>query len=104
MLNVNKLDTIEMQQNNIFSRLSMIESKITENKKLIGTANHNIYDIEKSQKFIRDKYDTVNQISTVNKGEWVKLQNEIKSMGSIIKKFKSDNDIMSENIITCNVG
>ena len=77
----------------------MIKSRITDNKKLIDTANHKIYDIEKSQKFICDKYDAVNQISTVNKGEMVKLQGEIKSMGSVNKKLKSDNEKLSEDII-----
>lgn len=110
---VGKLDAIEAQQSSIISRLSNIEAAVSQNKKMIEASSKKISDIENSQKFLSDSYDSVKSDVNVNKQNVVKLQADLKMLSDQNKtladknkvladvnaKLKDDNGVMQEDII-----
>ena len=64
---VQKLDTMATQQETIIARLNCIEAGVTENKSKIDIANSKINEIERSQNFIIEKYESVSNEVDQNK-------------------------------------
>ena len=103
---VGKLDAIEAQQSSILSRLSSIETAVSQNKMMIEAASKKITDIETSQNFLSSNHDNIKKDVEVNKGNVTKVQVTLKKLADenkILKdsnqKLKTSNDSMQEDII-----
>lgn len=103
---VGKLDAIEAQQSSIISRLSNIETAVSQNKMMIEAASKKIVEIETSQNFLSSNHDSIKKDVEVNKGNVTKVQASLKKLteeNKMLKdsnqKLKTNNDTMQEDII-----
>ncbi|MEW8544155.1 MAG: hypothetical protein AB2693_11530, partial [Candidatus Thiodiazotropha sp.] len=78
---VGKLDAIEAQQSSIISRLSSIETAVSQNKMMIEAASKKITDIETSQTFLSSNHDNIKKDVELNKGNVTKVQSTLKKVG-----------------------
>lgn len=86
------------QQETILARLNCIESSIAENRNKINIANKKISEIEKSQNFMSEKYDSVNKQCVDNKARNSQIQGELTVLADQNAKLKKDNEsLISDN-------
>lgn len=85
------LNSIAATQSSIIARLDRMESNISDTNKRVS-------DVETSQTFLSDQYDTVSTCTSVNKTCISNVQGELKTLSSENVKLKQQNEKLQDDI------
>lgn len=90
-----RLDTVDQK----LSQLNSIQNSIINITSRLNSMELKMDEIEKSQRFISEQYDTLSVCTDVNKKNIEHIQNDIKLLNQDNRELRSENQTMKENII-----